>query len=138
MKIGERFNPFKRFPGIHVPEPVCTYRGLSPGAKLVYGRLCRYAGSAGNVYPAMPTLAQEVGLCERQVRSYVRELERAKFIEIDRNNKHYRKDGSGGTNTLYFLWHTAFEGEQGKRRNTPPRQSAAGGPCSLLPPSPLQ
>jgi hypothetical protein len=37
MKIGERFNPYKRFPGIHIPEPVCKYRGLSPGAKLVYG-----------------------------------------------------------------------------------------------------
>src|SRR5438105_2445720 len=44
VKIGERFNPQKRFCGSYVPEAIYKYRGLSPGAKLIYGRLCRYAG----------------------------------------------------------------------------------------------
>ena len=36
LAIGQRFNPYKRFPGALIPEPVCKYRGLSPGAKLIY------------------------------------------------------------------------------------------------------
>jgi hypothetical protein len=52
VNVGERFNPYQRFPGIFIPEPICMFRGLSPGAKLVYGRLCRYAGENGEVYPA--------------------------------------------------------------------------------------
>ena len=75
MKIGERFNPHKRFRGIFVPEPICKYRGLSSGAKVVYGRLCRFAGKGGKVYPATTRLADEVGISERQAREYIQELE---------------------------------------------------------------
>ena len=128
MNIGERFNPHKRFRGIFVPEAICKYRGISPGAKLVYGRLCRYSGQDGKVYPAISTLADEVGISETQAREYVQELERGKFIEVDRENKHYRKNGTGGTNTYLFLWHAAFEGDRGAPRNAPPPpQSTAGG-----------
>ena len=123
VKVGERFNPYKRFLGVFIPEPICKYRGLSPGAEVIYGRLCRYSGN-GDVYPATETLADEVGISERQAREYIRELERAKFIEVDHENKRYRKDGSGGTNTYFFLWHAAFEGDRGASRNSPrPRQS---------------
>src|ERR1035438_1985453 len=45
--VGQPFNPYKRFAGAFVPEPVCMYRGISPGAKLIYGRLCRYVGKNG-------------------------------------------------------------------------------------------
>ena len=126
MNVGERFNPHKRFRGIFVPEAICKYRGLSAGAKLVYGRLCRYAGEDGKVYPATETLAEEVGISERQARAYIQELERGKFIEVDRENKHYRIDGTGGTNKYFFVWHSAFEGI-GAHRATP-RQSTAGVP----------
>lgn len=108
MTVGERFNPYGRSPlGIFIGESLCRYRGLSPGAKFVYGRLCRYAGENGDVYPAAATLGDEMGISERQTREYIQELERAKFIEVDRENKHYRKNGSGGTNTFFFLWHAA-------------------------------
>ncbi len=126
MKIGERFNPYRRFHGAFVPEAICKYRGLSPGAKLAYGRLCRYAGEDGKVYPAAATLAKEIGISERQVQAYIKELERGKFIDVDRQNKHYQKDGGGGTNTVFFLWHAAYEGYQGTPRKAPPlRQFSA-------------
>jgi hypothetical protein len=129
VAVGHRFNPYRRFPGILIPEPLCQYRGISPGAKLVYGRLCRYAGEKGTVFPSAARLAEEVGMSARQAREYVQELERGKFIEVDRENKHYRKDGGGGTNTYYFLWHKAFEGDRGVPRNSPPpRQSTARAP----------
>ena len=42
--VGQAFNPYKFFTGIFIPEQICRYKGLSTGAKLIYGRLCRYAG----------------------------------------------------------------------------------------------
>jgi len=118
--IGQVFNPYRRFPGTFIPEQICKYKGLSPGAKLVYGRLCRYAGKNGAAYPALNTLGAETGLGETQVRCYLKELEREQFIAVDRENRHYRKDGSGGSNGYLFLWHIAFTGDSGERRKAPP------------------
>ena len=118
--IGQVFNPYRRFPGTFIPEQICKYRGLSPGAKLVYGRLCRYAGKNGAAYPAVGTLADETGLGETQVRSYLKQLERERFIAVDRENRHYRNDGSGGSNGYLFLWHIAFTCDSGARSKAPP------------------
>ena len=120
-EVGRPFNPYKLFTGAFIPEAVCKYRGLSPGAKLVYGRLCRYAGKDGRVFPAVPTLSEEIGVTANQGRLYLKELERARFLAVDRKNKHYRKNGSGGTNTYFFRWHQAFNGEHGTPRRPPPR-----------------
>src|SRR5437660_664031 len=125
--VGQPFNPYKRFHGALVPEAICRYKGLSPGAKLVYGRLCRYAGENGAAYPSVPTLAAELGMGETQARDYLRELETVGFIRVDRKNRHYRKDGSGGSNGYTFLWHTAFNGETGQLRKAPPPLRKTGG-----------
>jgi hypothetical protein len=125
--FGQPFNPYKRFPGAQVPEGICRYKGLSPGAKLVYGRLCRYAGEDGAAYPSMSTLAEEVGMGETQAREYVKELEVARFLCVDRENRHYRKDGSGGSNNYVFLWHAAFSGDTGQFRKAPPPLRKTGG-----------
>src|ERR1019366_679935 len=85
-RIGTRFNPYKLFRGCFVPEPICKYRGLSPGAKLAYGRFIRYSGKDGAVYPSMPTLGHEIGCSETQARSYVSELTVQKFIEVERKS----------------------------------------------------
>src|SRR5689334_9247902 len=116
LAIGQPFNPYKRFPGALIPEPICRYRGVSPGAKLIYGRLCRYAGENGEAFPGMQRLAEETGFGETQARGYVKELERERFIAVDRTNRHYRPDGSGGSNNYAFLWHVAFSGHIGELR----------------------
>lgn len=67
-KSKDRFSP--------VPEWLSIRREVSPGAKLVYGRLARYAGRESECWPKMRTLAAEVGLSERQTRRYVDELRR--------------------------------------------------------------
>lgn len=46
--IGQPFNPFGLFNGIFVPESLVKFKDISPGAKLAYGRLARYAGQDGN------------------------------------------------------------------------------------------
>ena len=117
--IGQPFNPYKRFNGIHIPEALCRYRGLSAGAKLVYGRLARFAGKNGKVYPSVAKLAAELGVSPKQARRYVRELEDGAFIRPART--------PGKSSQYDFLWHPAFEGETGaqrKQRYTPPEDGS--------------
>jgi len=127
LRVGQPFNPFKLYCGSFIPEPICKYRGLSLGAKVIYGRLCRYAGEDGSAFPAVPTLADETGIGETQAREYVKELEQQQFINVDRENRHYRKDGSGGSNGYTFLWHTAYLGDLGSFRKAPPPLRKTGG-----------
>jgi hypothetical protein len=111
-RVGEPFNPFKMFNGIIIPEPLAKYRGVSPGAKIAWGRLARYAGENGLCYPAVPTLAREIGISTTQARTYIRELRTKRLLAIEQRP---------GTSGLYkFLWHEAFAGEIGERRKTPP------------------
>jgi hypothetical protein len=123
-KPGEPFNPYGLFHGIFIPEAICKYR--SPGAKMVYGRFCRYAGRDGAVYPSIPTLASELALGSTQARSYVQELERQRFIGVYRQVLQFGPNGVGGSNRYVFLWHTAFEGEQGRSRKAPPLRKTGG------------
>lgn len=115
-RIGEAFNPYGLFHGIHIPEYVCKYRGLSPGAKMAYGRFCRYAGRNGEAFPSISTLAKEIGLGETQARSYVAELVDEKFITIDTTK--------GKVNNYVFLWHKCFDGDIGYSRFNPPPRDA--------------
>src|ERR1035441_6056378 len=98
--VGQPFNPYKRFNGIFVPEAICKC-GLSAGAKLVYGRLCRYAGEDGRAYPSISTLGSELGISGKQARRYVRELEDECFIRPERTK--------GKRSHYLFLWHAVFE-----------------------------
>ena len=126
------------FNGIFIPEAICRYRGLSLGAKMVYGRFYRYAGRDGTVYPSIPTLAAELGIGKTQARTYVQELERERFIAVDRENRHFYSNGTGGSNKYIFLWHVAFEGEEGKSRKTPPVRKTGGVPLRKTGPLPLR
>ena len=80
MQTGQPFNPFRLFTGIFIPDGLVRADGISPGAKLTYGRLVRYAGQDGACYPAVPTLAAEIGVSVRQTQYYLAELEREKLI----------------------------------------------------------
>jgi len=79
---------------------------LPPAAKLVYGRLRRYAGRNGLCYPAVPTLAAEVALGKRQVQKILRELEAKGFL---RCVKRFNTDGDQTSNSYEFLWHRIFD-----------------------------
>jgi hypothetical protein len=107
FRIGQPFNPFGLFNGIWIAEALLREKGISPGAKLVYGRLARYAGPDGNCYPAVPTLAAEIAMSVRQTQKYLAELERNDLIR-----RIPRISESGQTSNAYvFLWHPLFEGE---------------------------
>ena len=80
LQPGRPFNPFRFFTGIFIPEALVRCRLISPGAKLAYGRLARYAGQNGRCFPAVETLAHEIGVGGRQAQKYLAELEKVKLI----------------------------------------------------------
>jgi hypothetical protein len=98
----EAFNPYKKFNGILIPEGIVRKQKLSFGAKIVYGRLCRYAGASGRCFPAVETLAKEIGVHKRQARRYLKELEKQKFI---RRVERVFPDQKQMTNSYVFLRH---------------------------------
>ena len=104
-RIGKYFNPWRRYHGIFIPEQLLSFTGISPAAKLCYGRLTRYAGKEGKCFPRQDTLASEIGVSERMIREYLRELEIGGFIETLRV-------GLGHPNQYRFLKHKVFEDEQ--------------------------
>jgi hypothetical protein len=79
-----------------VPNFLLTNKDLSVGAKLAYAMLLKYHWDNSDVYPGQQKLADEMGAGERSVRSYLKELENANFLEIIQR-------GLGKTN-LYRLY----------------------------------
>ena len=117
--IGQPFNPHRIFVGVFIPEALVRYAGLSATSKLAYGRLARYAGKDGRCYPAVSTLAAEIGVKKRRAQDCLNELETAGFI---------RREYQAGKPTEYiFLWHAVFSGEQ-PMQDTAPVQNTAHPP----------
>lgn len=105
LQVGQPFNPFGLFNGIFIPEALMRAKNISPGAKVAYGRLARYAGQDGNCYPSVAMLAAELTTSVRQTQRYLAELEKAELI---RRTPRILK--SGQTSSAYvFLWHPLFE-----------------------------
>jgi hypothetical protein len=50
LQPGEPFNPYRMFNGLYIPEGLARCPWISPGAKLAWGRLARYAGEDGRCY----------------------------------------------------------------------------------------
>lgn len=111
---GQQYNPFRLFYGAHVPEALLRYGGISPGAKLCFGRLCRYAGERGHCWPSHGQLAEELGVGKRQIRRYLTELEIAGFTGIT-------QVGLNRPNQYVFLWHPVFDGTERSDVSTPER-----------------
>lgn len=91
-------NPYKQFHGSFVPEWLMEREEISPGAKLCYARLARFAGKDGLCFPKRDKIAKAIGVSERQVGRYVSELCKYNLIE-------YKKIGLGKPNEYRFLLH---------------------------------
>ena len=88
-------DPATRFGFTQVPNFVLTNPKLSVGAKLAYSMLLKYAWSDDACFPGQQKLATDMGAGERSVRTYLKELEDANFLEVTQR-------GLGKTN-LYRL-----------------------------------
>ena len=118
-QTGQIFNPYRLFYGVFIPEGLLRFPGVSPGAKLCYGRLARYAGERGVCWPLQCDLARELGVSVRNVRRYLQELQSEFFIRA-------RQRGLNRSNEYEFLWHKTFEGSERTNASAPekPKSSA--------------
>jgi DNA-binding transcriptional regulator YhcF (GntR family) len=82
-----RFNPYKRYNGIYIPEGICKHKPLTPNSKLIYGRLMRYCGENGSCHPMQQTLADELGISLSSVQAALKLLVNTKLIEVERGNR---------------------------------------------------
>src|SRR5712692_4355275 len=74
-----------------VPNHVLVSDKVSPGAKLAYAMLLKYAWQDDFCYPGQERLAKDMGVTDRSVRTYLQELEAQKFINI-------KQQGQGKSN----------------------------------------
>jgi hypothetical protein len=88
-------DPVTRHGFTQVPNFLLTNKHLSVGAKLAYAMLLKYAWADDACFPGQQKLAADIGSGERSVRTYLKELEEAKFLEVTQR-------GLGKTN-LYRL-----------------------------------
>ena len=65
-----------------VPNHVLVSSKLSPGAKLAYAMLLKYAWQNDYCFPGQSRLAKDMGVTDRSVRTYLQELERERFVGI--------------------------------------------------------
>lgn len=117
MKKGGRFNPYRLFNGVNIPEAVCRIptSKLSHGAKMAYGRLLRYAGKNGYAFPRRETIADEIGVSWRSIDDYIKELTKFGLIERDRR-------GKKRSNIYFFIWHDIFDQKQSEFKVEEPYQ----------------
>lgn len=130
MLPGEIFNPFKVFVGLFIPNVLASYKGLSPSAKIVWGRLAQFSGSGGRCFPSQEVLADEVGLSERQIRRVLDELASEKFIVCQRPTGMDRLSHKG--NNYAFLWHAIFDENVNSRPDINVRSGPDGNVLSLI------
>ena len=88
-------DPVTRHGFTQVPNFILTNKALSVGAKLAYAMLLKYAWTDDACFPGQHKLAEDIGSGERSIRTYLKELEDAKFLEVTQR-------GLGKTN-LYRL-----------------------------------
>ena len=97
-KIGDYINPYKLFIGSFVPNWLSRRTEVSSTDKLVYAKLCQYAGKDGKCYPSQERLSEDLGFSARHVRNSIGNLIRLKLIVVVRNNFNYN-------NAYRFLKH---------------------------------
>jgi len=88
-------DPVTRHGFTQVPNFILTNKALSVGAKLAYAMLLKYAWADAACFPGQKKLAEDIGSGERSVRTYLKELQDADFLEVTQR-------GLGKTN-LYRL-----------------------------------
>lgn len=91
-------DPATRYGFTQVPNFVLTNKDLTVGGKLAYAMLLKYAWTDDACFPGQAKLAIDIGAGERSVRTYLKELEDAGFLEVTQR-------GLGKTN-LYKLYLT--------------------------------
>ncbi len=70
-----------------VPNFILVSKKVSVGAKLTYAMLLKYAWQKDFCYPGQERLADDIGVTKRSVVTFMKELESAGFIKIERRGQ---------------------------------------------------
>lgn len=97
-----------------VPNHILDNGTLSPGAKLTYAMLLKYAWQNDYCFPGQERLAKDMGVTDRSVRTYLQELEKADFVAIKQRGLgkpnlyelNLRAKGSSAADRKYFPFRT--------------------------------
>ena len=80
-----------------VPNFILDHENLSPGAKLAFAMLLKYARENDYCFPGQERLAKEIGGGRRSVVRYINELQKTGLIKIER-----RGQGKPNIYTVYL------------------------------------
>jgi hypothetical protein len=127
-------NPKSYSPAVYIPSWLIQvpHNELSFGAKLLYGRLSQWSNTKGTVYRSCPQLSKELGIAERTVEKFIKELKDCGLIGTFQAQ-------AGGSNNYEFYEHEWMHRELAKEldydQNTPPHNHAAppAQPCGTPP-----
>jgi DNA-binding transcriptional ArsR family regulator len=99
-----------------VPNAILRSPDLTPAAKMTYAMLLSYAWQNDFCFPGQERLANDIGVSDRSVRTYLKELEEKGLLSI-------RQQGQGKPNlyTLDLQAKLLITGKSGKsdRKNFP-------------------
>lgn len=70
-----------------VPNHVLESKEISPGAKLAYAMLLKYAWQNDYCFPGQDRLAVDMGVTRQSANTYLSELRRKDFISITRQGQ---------------------------------------------------
>ena len=70
-----------------VPNHVLVSSRLSPGAKLAYAMLLKYAWQNDYCFPGQDRLAADMGVTRQSANTYIQELQREEFIQVQRRGQ---------------------------------------------------
>ena len=107
MEVGDKFNPKHLFYGIQIPNCILKIEGLSPIAKLCWGRLLQYAGDDGLCFPKQETLASEIGVSLSSIQRVLKELVEYKLINIEKPKG--KEKLLHLNHKYYFIWHSLYD-----------------------------
>ncbi len=79
-----------------VPNFILESTAIPIGAKLTYAMLLKYAREQDECFPGQERLAQDMGVSERSVRTWLQHLQEAKLVTV-------RRRGQGRSN-LYTVY----------------------------------
>ena len=99
---GASYNFSRVLDTVQIPQVVYADRQLSPGARLLWGIIRRLGYKTGQCFATNARLADELGVNERQVIRYCRQLVAAKLL---RETVH-----PGRAMIRELLWHERFNG----------------------------
>ena len=100
MKVGQTYIPYKKFIGAYLPNWLLKRTELNGNDKVIFARLCQYAGENGKCFPKQKILAIETGLKEETIRKILKKLRVLKLIKAKTKK---------GINEYIFLTHKWVE-----------------------------